>query len=597
MKRSSVRRRNGVGAYHIFLGDLLKKAKTKGKSKAERVKAFRKARAEAARLAKGSVPAAVKARAAARNKQVQAKKTQRRASGGKVSRPSARPSARPAAASSKAGFTGTRKGKGGRLMYFLNGKMVSKAKYMAATGGKASPVKAASKASKGKASKSKGRKGKGKSRPVRTAAAKPAAAGKASKGFTGTRKGAKGRMMYFVGGKMVSAATYKARGGKTSKAVAKASKGKGKGNKPRARKNPSLAGFLDGAKQFGRDAFSVQGILGAAIIGVAHGFVAPRVDAFLTEKAPGRVDVPVLGSVGLNNLSFTATGAVAGASLGGLGYAFGRPTLGLGLGVLAFASGIVLDVVSLVLGKDAEAAGAAEGEDEAAATDMGEIYDDGRTYGEMYNRGVEYGEIYDAVSGGPMTYGDVSLDGSVAPGYGGIMEDGTVVGGGYGAMHNEYADAMAGDAEYSGPDFSAAEGQALLEGSTSWFSKFGRSPKRATGIRGKASRHAGRLGHRWGWLIKLVGMEKASQIAALPPERRLAVIASLRKQAMESLANLLAAQAAGTTTMAPVAAPEQNLLPAPQAMGLDLSSLEGGAMGAGGALGYGNVNVYAGSGF
>lgn len=580
MKRSSVRRRNGVGAYQIFLGDLLKKAKTKGKSKAARQAAFRKARAEAARLAKGTVPASIKSRAAARNKQVQAKKAQRRASGKTSARP-ARVSARPAAASGKKGFTGTRKGAKGRLMYFLNGKMVSKAKYMAATGGKASPAKAASKASKGKASKGKASKGKGKSRPVRASAAKPAPAGKAS-GFTGTRKGAKGRTMYFVNGKMVSEATYKARGGKTSKAVAKASKGKAKGkskaSKARARKNPSLAGFLDGAKQFGRDAFSVQGILGAAIIGVAHGFVAPRVDAFLTEKAPSRVDVPVLGSVGLNNLSFTATGAVAGASLGGLGYAFGRPALGLGLGALAFASGIVLDVVSLVLGKDAEAGSAAEDE----ASDMGEIF----------NRGVEYGELYDAVSGGPVTYGDVALDGSVAPGYGGIVEDGAVVGGGYGTLHSEYADAMAGDAQYSGPDFSAAEGQALMDGSTAWFSKFGRSPVRASSIRGTSSRHAGRAGHRWGWLIKLVGMEKAAQIAALPPERRLAVIASLRKQAVDSLANLMAEQAAGTTS--------QNLLPAPQDTGLDLMSLPGGAMGAGaagGAIGYGNVNVYAGSGF
>lgn len=583
MKRSSVRRRNGVGAYQIFLGDLLKKAKTKGKSKAARQAAFRKARAEAARLAKGTVPASIKSRAAARNKQVQAKKAQRRASGKTSARP-ARVSARPAAASGKKGFTGTRKGAKGRLMYFLNGKMVSKAKYMAATGGKASPTKAASKASKGKASKSKASKGKGKSRPVRASAAKPARAGKASDGFTGTRKGAKGRTMYFVGGKMVSEATYKARGaGKSSAKVSrKASKGKGKGkaSKARARKNPSLAGFLDGVKQFGRDAFSVQGVLGAAIIGVAHGFVAPRIDALLTEKVPARVDVPVLGSVGLNNLSFTVTGAAAGAALGGAGYAFGRPALGLGLGVLAFASGIVLDVVSLVLGKDAE--GAAPADDDAS--DMGEID----------NRGITYGEIYDAVSGGPVTYGDVALDGSVAPGYGGLMEDGTVVSG-YGAVYNEYADAMAGDAQYSGPDFSAAEGQALMDGSTAWFSKFGRSPVRATGVRGAMSRHAGRPGHRWGWLIKLVGMEKAAQIAALPPERRLAVIASLRKQATESLANLLAEQAAGTTA----AAPAQNLLPAPQDTGLDLMSLPGGAMGAGaagGAIGYGNVNVYAGSG-
>jgi hypothetical protein len=569
MKRSSVRRRNGVGAYQIFLGDLLKKAKTKGKSKAAREAAFRKARAEAARLAKGTVPAAIKARAEKRNKEVQAKKAARRASGKTSARP-ARTSAAPAAASGKAGFTGTRKGKGKRVMYFLKGKMVSKEKYMAA-GGKASPAKASPKKASGSKSKA---------RPMRASAAKPARAGKSSDGFTGTRKGAKGRLMYFVAGKMVSKATYEARGkkGKASGKVTKLSK-----RKASARKNPNLAGLLDGAKQFARDAFSVQGILGAALVGVAHGYVAPRVDAFLSDKVPARVNVPMLGSIGLNNFSFTATGTVAGAALGSLGYALGRPTLGLGLGVLAFASGIVLDVVSLVLGKDAEAG------DAEADSDMGEMFNRGVEYGEMYNRGVEYGEIYDAVAGGPMTYGDVALDGSVAPGYGGIMEDGSVVGGGYGAMHNEYADAMAGDAEFSGPDFSAAEGQALMDGSAAFFSKFGRSPVRATGVRTKTSRHAGRAGHRWGWLIKLVGMDKAAQIAALPPEKRLQVIATLRKQAMDSLANLMAEQAAGTTA--------QNLLPAPQDTGLDLTSLSGGAMGAGGALGYGNVNVYAGSGF
>jgi hypothetical protein len=95
-------------------------------------------------------------------------------------------------------------------------------------------------------------------------------------------------------------------------------------------------------------------------------------------------------------------------------------------------------------------------------------------------------------------------------------------------------------------------------------------------------------------------MEKAKQIAALPPEKRLAVIDGLRKQAVSSLANLMATQAAGSSTApqtelttAMAAAPQQNLLPAPQSMGLDLT---GAAMGAGAAGSYGTV-VYAGSGF
>ena len=207
------------------------------------------------------------------------------------------------------------------------------------------------------------------------------------------------------------------------------------------------------------------------------------------------------------------------------------------------------------------------------------------TYGD-----VAYGEIYDAVPGGPTVYGDVA--------YGGVYAGGTMD---YGAAcASEYADAMAGDAQYSGADFSAAEGQAFMDGPAAFMKRFGKPTKRATGIRSSVSRHAGKEGHRWGWLIKLVGMEKAKQIAALPPERRLQVIDSLRKQALQSLANMMATQAAGSTTApqtelttAMAAAPQQNLLPAPQSMGLDLT---GAAMGAGAAGSYGTV-VYAGSGF
>jgi hypothetical protein len=167
----------------------------------------------------------------------------------------------------------------------------------------------------------------------------------------------------------------------------------------------------------------------------------------------------------------------------------------------------------------------------------------------------------------------------------------------------QYSDAMAGDAQYSGADFSAAEGQALMDGPGAWMKRFGKPATRATGVRSSVSRHAGKEGHRWGWLIKLVGMEKAKQIAALPPEKRLAVIDGLRKQAVSSLANLMAAQAAGSTTApqtelatAMASVPKQNLLPAPEQAGLDLTGAASGAGGAGGALSYGTV-MYAGSGF
>jgi hypothetical protein len=165
------------------------------------------------------------------------------------------------------------------------------------------------------------------------------------------------------------------------------------------------------------------------------------------------------------------------------------------------------------------------------------------------------------------------------------------------ACMSEYADAETADAADSGADFSAEEGQALMDGPLAFLRRFGRAPRRMTGVRGAKSRHAGRAGHRWGWLIKLVGMDRAAKIAALSPEKRLKVIAALRKQALDSLSTIMAEQASTTTSehlLLPQCPARPNLLPAPQAMGLDLMALgSGGAMGAGG---YGSV-VYAGSGF
>jgi hypothetical protein len=49
-----------------------------------------------------------------------------------------------------------------------------------------------------------------------------------------------------------------------------------------------------------------------------------------------------------------------------------------------------------------------------------------------------------------------------------------------------------------------------------------------------ASHLAGREGHRWGWLMKMVGWEKAQQIAALPPESRIKVLHKLRAAALDA---------------------------------------------------------------
>lgn len=103
----------------------------------------------------------------------------------------------------------------------------------------------------------------------------------------------------------------------------------------------------------------------------------------------------------------------------------------------------------------------------------------------------------------------------------------------------EYADATGADAMYCGADLDSVEGDAALAGPRQWFRTFGPPNRRAAGPAQPQSRHAGRAGHRWGWLIKLVGFENFQKIVALAPERRVAVIHTLRQQAVEALPRMI----------------------------------------------------------
>ena len=153
---------------------------------------------------------------------------------------------------------------------------------------------------------------------------------------------------------------------------------------------------------------------------------------------------------------------------------------------------------------------------------------------------------------------------------------------GYGDVH-VYNDAAASDALASGADFDAAEGQALMRGPQSWWRHFGRPSRRMTSKRGTGgySRHAGQRGHRWGWLIKLVGFEGARQIAGMSPKARLATINKLKSQARASLhVEVAKAQNNGHQAML-----EQNIVP--DQPPVYESSGPTGAHGYGGPGGYG----------
>ena len=98
----------------------------------------------------------------------------------------------------------------------------------------------------------------------------------------------------------------------------------------------------------------------------------------------------------------------------------------------------------------------------------------------------------------------------------------------------DYSQASLNDASLSGADFSAHEGQAILNGPSSFAKAFGAPPVRMGSKSDSQSHLAGRPGHRWGWLIQLVGWRKAQQIAALPPKQRIEVIRKIRAAALSA---------------------------------------------------------------
>lgn len=148
--------------------------------------------------------------------------------------------------------------------------------------------------------------------------------------------------------------------------------------------------------------------------------------------------------------------------------------------------------------------------------------------------GDDYGDEY----GDGGAYDVVGL-GGIAEGLGGIgMGDA-----------GDYGDAEMADAYYSGADLNVFEGQAALQGPDSYRAAFGPPPKVIARRQSMLSAHAGRQGHRWGWLIKLVGWDRFKQIAAMEPEERCALIASLKSQAIATVQAQIAQSQAKSQSM------------------------------------------------
>ena len=112
----------------------------------------------------------------------------------------------------------------------------------------------------------------------------------------------------------------------------------------------------------------------------------------------------------------------------------------------------------------------------------------------------------------------------------------------HGLAVQEYQDAQLVDAMGCHGGMSPNELHGAMSGFADWFQRFGQSPRRTTSAVGQGSRHAGREGHRWGWLIKAIGPAQFKALAALDSESRDEAIAEIKAaalaQAQQSLSGL-----------------------------------------------------------
>ena len=313
--------------------------------------------------------------------------------------------------------------------------------------------------------------------------------------------------------------------------VSKKRKGKGRGrHQPvmgpyMARLNPkfSVGGLLSRAEQF-VGGIPVVRTIAPAIIPIAlgagvyyvHQLAEPYVMPLVTKVGGVVAKIPVVGKAVPFLLSkpYTMTGLVAAGALGLLHRydLISRQDAAM-IGGTAIAMGVGLD---LSLKPFAEAAMAVQ--EQVAAVDPAAAQE------------------------------EIAVD---SAGMAGIHMGGVHLSG----LASDYADAHFGDAYMCGEDLHPEECAAAIAGQRYFFNKFGKSPQRITGKQSIYSRHAGRQGHRFGWLIKMVGFANFQKIAALPPHQRRQVIARLRKKAMASVPQAVAAAQAAQPALVSASLP------------------------------------------
>ncbi len=90
-----------------------------------------------------------------------------------------------------------------------------------------------------------------------------------------------------------------------------------------------------------------------------------------------------------------------------------------------------------------------------------------------------------------------------------------------------YGDANMKDAEHAGHDLSQQEIKAAMQGPMYWSRCFGAAPYRASSVDGYSA-YAGKHGHRWGWLIKVLGWDRFAKLCQMKAPDRIRSISRIK---------------------------------------------------------------------
>lgn len=306
---------------------------------------------------------------------------------------------------------------------------------------------------------------------------------------------------------------------------------------PRRRRNPK-SGFGALALRKNPGSMLLGGLdrLGAMVSGVpgVGGFLGPKVTPLGLGAAVGAVHFYALQYLGPK---LPSLGAQIGALVGqeDAGYRAGETAqkFGYTIGGVAVASALALgrrfapkmfDATTVnVIGTGAMLVGAAvdfidymRGDDASVAADDMAFTGEEALNGLAYTGGQLNGVAYTGGELNGLAYTGGNLNG--------------VHMNGMHSLNEAYLRAPFDDAAYSGADFDASEGQAMMSGAYGYMNRFG-LPAMRNGRRSGPSSMAGKHGHRWGWLVRMIGWERAAKLAAMSPDKRCAIINQLRGQA------------------------------------------------------------------